>query len=286
MSKVTPILVRLIHGRCGSTLLMQLLSSNRNVISERLYPYEHRYLTYLHSLTKAISAEHDKEWNDESLLRGKRNLVGPLPYNNVSIFDKNNLSMKSFSALTRVFLSSIHDTNSSELMVDQPVYYPEKISGPAADSCNASLDCKSVFLIRDPRDIFLSIRNFNSKRNYKSFNWKEGQTDLEYATWLCNSFLPFLKHYNNIDDTANRVKVRYEDMIVNPMVVTSKLSDWLGLELDYGYVENNMKQMSHHMTSKNPQDSLYRWKTEMSQELQLIFSNTLGEELAKAGYEI
>ena len=52
---LTPVLLSLISGRCGSTLMMQLLATSPEVAMDRVAPYENNYLTYLNTLAGHIA---------------------------------------------------------------------------------------------------------------------------------------------------------------------------------------------------------------------------------------
>ena len=284
MSEVKPILLQLIHGRCGSTLLMQLLCSNKNVICERSYPFEHRYLTYLSKLSDLFKQDRLNDWNDSNLLLSD-GVLGPLPYD-VSIFDKRTMSERLFRSNLNVFLNNLFLSNKQNVDLSKPLYYPEKIPHDVAKRIQVLKPSKSIYLIRDPRDIFVSVKSFNKKRGKLGFGWKKDQTDIEYAEWLSYKFKQFLIDFNNISNSDTVFKVRYEDIISEPYVVTEKLSKWLDVELNYDAVLRNSKAMLVHKTSDNNNSSINRWETFMECSTVRVFEDILGSELIKAGYNV
>ncbi len=67
---IIPILVRT-FGCSGSTLLMQILASSQDIVFERRYPFEVRYLTYLTRTAQLITSERNKglpfEWGQNGV---------------------------------------------------------------------------------------------------------------------------------------------------------------------------------------------------------------------------
>ena len=57
---------------------MQILGTGKRVCMERHYPFEQRYLTYVHNLTRMINEPVKKkdDWDSEVLLRGESSMVG------------------------------------------------------------------------------------------------------------------------------------------------------------------------------------------------------------------
>ncbi|MBR9925679.1 MAG: sulfotransferase [Gammaproteobacteria bacterium] len=279
---VTPILLRS-FGRSGSTFMMQLLGSHENVLFERVYPFENRYLTYLARMAAlaGMSPDNDGEWNHDRLMHHNVKRVGPLPYQDVSIFDKSKMPKTAFASLWNGFSKSLNVAQN-----DAPVFYAEKVAHDICALVNQSVYTKNLFLIRDPRDEFLSIKSFNKKRGFNGFGWQENDTDESFAVRLCRSRKKFMQTISKIDEKEERrIMVRYEDAIENADKTCTRLSDWLGVQLDAESVQKSAKNFQHHMTSQKVSDSVQRWKNEMSEELKDVFVSELGEELASLKYQ-
>ncbi|WP_084812775.1 sulfotransferase domain-containing protein [Halomonas sp. KX33721] len=279
---VTPVLLRS-FGRSGSTFMMQLLGSHENVLFERAYPFENRYLTYLARVAAltGMAPNNDDGWNHDRLMHNNIKRVGPLPYQNVSAFDKSSMPKTVFSSLWGGFSKSLHCPKN-----DLPVFYAEKVAHDICALVNQSVYTKNLFLIRDPRDEFLSIKSFNKKRGFNGFGWQENDTDESFALRLCRSRKKFMQTISKIDEKEERrIMVRYEDAIENADKTCVRLSDWLGVQLDAESVQKNAKNFQHHMTSEKVSDSVQRWKKEMNDSLKDVFATELGEEMTALGYE-
>ncbi|MDC0435345.1 sulfotransferase domain-containing protein, partial [bacterium] len=169
---------------------------------------------------------------------------------------------------------------------DLQCFYAEKVPHQVADSANELLDARSIFLLRDPRDEMVSIKHFNKKRGFHSFGWVDTDTDITYAKKMCNNRIKFLHQMISFTTTNRQYKIRYEDLIRKGPDEVNKLSEWLGLKLDYRTATSDKKIKSRHMTSDSTASSVERWKTELCTEVKELFANELGEELTQLGYSI
>ncbi|SHF55168.1 hypothetical protein SAMN04487965_2225 [Microbulbifer donghaiensis] len=284
---ITPIMLRS-FGRSGSTLLMQVLGSSKNVIFDRDYPFEKRHLTYFHRLANIVGkdADNDSDWNPDTIFNSSLNRVGPIPYQEVEIFDRKKLSDDLLRRLWNGFSHQVAACQSESIDDSKPIYYAEKVVHDICDDINNIVEAKNLFLFRDPRDEFLSVKSFNKKRGFNGFGWQKDDTDESYALKLCNMRRNFMRHIANIERDERRFLVKYEEFMGNPYEITNSIGEWIGLNLDYGKVESQKKAVAHHFTSSSVGASVGRWKTEMEQSVAAIFARELGEELQLLGYEV
>ncbi len=285
MSSLIPIMVRT-FGRTGSTLLMQILGTSDQVLFEKQYPFEHRYLTYVYNMSRMIRtrAKAGAEWDNDLLFQSKSDTIGPLPYGTTDIIDNEKLSSYVFSGLWEQFSRSMCETH--ECAYGRDYFYAEKVPAEVAHYANEHMKCKNIFLLRDPRDEMVSIMSFNEKRGFRSFGWTDDDTDISYAEKMCNNRRYFMQHMHKAEDSARRINVRYEDLINNGPEEVERLSEWAGVTMNYeGAVGNNDIQKIH-MTSKDSASSVERWRNELSNEVQNIFTRELGEELSNLGYAV
>jgi hypothetical protein len=132
----------------------------------------------------------------------------------------------------------------------------------------------------------VSIRSFNQKRGFHAFGWQEDDTDLSYARKMCRNRRVFMQDILTSESGTSRFHVRYEDLINNGRQEAARLSDWLGVTLDYTRAAKNRKVLELHATSRNPAASVQRWRRELSAEVQALFSEELGNELINLGYAV
>jgi len=73
-----------------------------------------------------------------------------------------------------------------------------------------------------------------------------------------------MQHMLNTPNTERRINVRYEDLITSGHEEVERLSEWAGVTMT----------------------SVERWRSELSDEVQNIFSKELGQELSNLGYAV
>ena len=151
MEQLIPVMVRT-FGRTGSTLLMQILGSHRNVCFERRYPFETRYLTYVYNMSRmmGLKANVDEPWDNDVLFRGKQRMMGCLPYGNLQSLDRERLSQRVLMSLWQDFSAEMRE--SAGLGSDENAFYAEKVPPYVAETVNDAMPAKNLFLLRDPRD--------------------------------------------------------------------------------------------------------------------------------------
>ena len=285
MSHLTPLLVRT-FGRTGSTLLMQVFGTGANVCFERQYPFEQRYLTYVHELSRVIGLpeKSNEQWNNDMLFSGRSDVVGSLPYHDVKALDRALLSDLSYVALWEQFSEAMRHERGMES--GEPGFYAEKVPHHVVDRANEHLKARNVFLLRDPRDELVSIKSFNAKRGFNGFGWCPEDTDLSYARKMCGNRRVFLRNLVGFDTNPRRIAVRYEDLIRKGPEEVERLSDWLGIRLSHAEATGDRAIKKQHMTSKDPASSVERWRTELDDEVQALFAEEIGDELSTLGYRV
>lgn len=285
MSRLTPVLVRT-YGRTGSTLLMQILATSQRVLFERLYPFEHRYLTYCHRMAKVVSKDHkgDSEWNNDLLFQGRGEQIGCLPYGRMDLLNREELWKTVFDSLWDQFSDNMRKVSGFD--GNEQLFYAEKSPHDIADIVSNRLGGRQIYLLRDPRDEMVSIMSFNQKRGFNSFGWTETDSDVTYARKICRNRRSFMQTMIESDTEQGKIFVRYEDLIMKKQIEVDRLSEWLGVSLSFNKATKNDDIKSRHMTSRDPRSSVERWRKELSVEVKDIFKEELGDELTRLGYQI
>jgi len=142
---------------------MQILGSNQHVCFERLYPFEHRYLTYVYNMARIISlpAKVDEPWDNDLLFQGKQRMVGCLPYGSIQIVDREKLSDRSFVALWNEFSAEMR--NSSKLKPGTAGFYAEKVPTYVAERANDLLKARNIFLLREVFIPLVGLKTIQTK---------------------------------------------------------------------------------------------------------------------------
>ena len=160
-------------------------------------------------------------------------------------------------------------------------YYAEKTPHHVVKSLDSSIPYCFIALLRDPRDVFLSIKNFNEKRQKKAFGWREGQSDREFAV----QFLPKLKMAfswaRRAERAENGLLVCYEDLIRNPEYSYSKIGDFLKTTVR---APEGAKIFTVHGTSESPLDSVGGWRKALDPAIADMITRSVDAELNEFGY--
>ena len=92
-------------------------------------------------------------------------------------------------------------------------FYAEKVPHwlpPLAREC---FPAYTIYLFRDPRDIYLSANAFMRKRGSCGFDRSPADTDLDYARTLAHRLLSYFENYLMDRQRQDCLMVKYEEMI-------------------------------------------------------------------------
>ena len=285
MNSLVPLVVKT-FGRTGSTLLMQILATDRRVVFERQYPFEHRYLTYAYNLSRVVKEPVSGEaaWGNDTLFQGQSPYVGGLPYEKMDCLDPARLAKKLFPAVWSQFSEVLREERG--LTADEPVFYAEKSPHLVCDLAMRDLGAKCIYLLRDPRDEMVSIKSFNAKRGYQAFGYLKSDSDKSFAKRIIQRRKNFMRQILDNKPGDQRFYLRYEDLVNQGEAEIRRLSDWLGMEFDLRAATQDSKIQDKHMTSSNFSSSVERWRTELEPKVQTLFRKELGTELTELGYPL
>lgn len=289
-----PILI-LWSGRSGSTLLMQLLGTSPLIAFDRLYPYEHAYLLYLTHVARLLRrpVRATDEWNRRALRQRRVPSVGPFPAGRraqiLSHPTPDPLWARSLRALWLEFSEQARAAMPSILGQAAPVptMYAEKsqdwMPGVLA---GAGIGHHALYLLRDPRDVYLSILAFDAKRGTDGgFGRHPDDTPESFAARLAAERRPLLRQIVAGAIPPEQV-VRYDSLIADLDGEARRLGAMLGVTLDAASVHAAEGEQERHITAGSVAASVGRWKREMSPEIRAIFARELGGMLAALGWEV
>ncbi|MHB8341801.1 MAG: sulfotransferase [Mycobacteriales bacterium] len=286
---LTPILVRGLWGRVGSTLFMQLLATSDEVVFDRVYPFEHRHLShllhYLEPLRGPLAALPESWMDDPDELwwmdpaAFQCSIDGdPFPFPESDV-DRGDLHRRAVRGVWEAF------SDSRVAALGHPArFYAEKYGAHAEVLADAGIPVRYVDLVRDPRDVWASVRAFDSARGFYGFGRREGQSEGEFLASFVRSVQRRLAAMAVTVPRPDTLLVRYEDLVSDLPGQSARLAGWLGIALDPAQVMAGQEQFRHHMTSESPQASLLRWRQELSEVEVAAFAAGLGEQLARLGY--
>lgn len=278
MVSLPVIALRLLDGRVGSTLLMQLLGTSDEVIFERRYPEgEFRYLSYCMRAAEWVATPWDPSVHPgvTELLFGPSDLGGPIPFAP---------SLVNIDQLAPSLLAHMWKALSDQLLRSAPNgrYYAEKIVGEGRLLLDSAIPVRLIDLVRDPRDIFCSVRARTGAG--PGFGRHDQQSDDDFLEQMVSVHRQRLGAMAATPDRVDRMVIRYEDLVADLSAFAVTLSSWLGLQLDARVLEDSPEQNRHHMTSPSAAASVGRWRHELSARQAERIWEVLGVQLEAWGY--
>jgi Sulfotransferase domain len=272
--------------RSGTTYLSTLLHSHEATLGVYEYPYEARFGAHL-----------VKEWFASMQPRA----YGPTAQNSQSV-DQNLLSMLKIlsdeSSATDGRLASFFD-NAGRHCRDKIVNLYKMLSPrPSAwviiEKLGLKLELKLVrrlfntrpiFLIRDPRDILMSMRDFNQRRGTYDFHQQKAMDLNELLYALSESLMQMAALHDHY--TGEKLLVRYEDLMREPGAVLSQILGFIGIPAARAECARMVKDAAvhkDHITATSPSASVGRWMGEMTASDQAAMNWHLQPFLSRFGY--
>ncbi|WP_188394030.1 sulfotransferase [Mesorhizobium sp. SARCC-RB16n] len=270
------------YGRSGSTIFMRMLRENPAFLIRQVFPYESRTSQYLFAASKVglppdlspvtyQEATYDfAQDGDEAVWDFGRQL--------------NKLKPGDPIAFSRLMLNHVADVEHNT----EAVHSVEKGIGVdlAREIAEVRQDVKLIFLIRDPRSIYYSVKSFNKKRGIISFGEEAGDNVLyqrivqfvQYVRWL------------SLRTAGRSIVLRYEEMMEHPDLFCRRVLSFYDLpdaddvvEKMTSVVDLYDQSAKDHMTS-SPRKDLSRWKSDAKESDLSIFSKW-ESDLKEIGYE-
>ena len=263
------------YGRSGTTALMSLLATAREIFFERVYPFEVRHLSYHAKLSSILSGRpFDTRFTPEHLYAFEDSLFGPEPWGLTNVGAFENWLPVSWTAFSKL----IRDSHSGARL------YAEKAPVWLAPYVSQFLSCHLVYLFRDPRDVFLSANAFMKAKSYYGFHRMPGETDLDHARNLTAELLTYFENFA-WDNYRKKefLLVRYEDFVSD----TTPFLDWVQSLGATPRVADRFDYLAQHSTSPSLSASVERWREEgLTQEVRRFFERHMGGEMRALGYAI
>jgi hypothetical protein len=151
---------------------------------------------------------------------------------------------------------------------------------------------REIVLVRDLRDMVCSIDDYNAKRGFELWGRDQATTDEQWFDHLRRETVKLIDGLRARSEEA--CLVRYEDLIRSPEDTLAAVLAYLEVTVDAGTVrrmiedaknEQPPKAKSFHQTSSSDEDSIGRWKRDMSAERVVACAIAFDEILVELGYE-
>ncbi len=149
----------------------------------------------------------------------------------------------------------------------------------------------AIFLVRDPRDVYASIRAFDHKRGYRAFGRERFESEEAYIRHVLAGSMEMLRQeWERHKDRA--LLMRYEDLITDPRTELARVFRHLGLDAKRRTVDKviedthamNPAAQARHRTASTPRDSIQRFRSELEPEVIALCDEVFARSLAAFGY--
>jgi hypothetical protein len=291
--RLQPIIVTTL-GRTGSTWLMQLLAKHPSIIVADQYPYETFALEYwLHLVSKHLMSPHQmlstvdqKRFNrDFHSTLSRQSWYHEAYYTQVLEFCQ--------QSIDNYYLSIAENQN-----ISSPHFFAEKIPYFSGDGSTTWRQlgsavrelypqAKEIILVRDFRDMVLSALHFGAKQRDLAEIERQKPTAYQNVTKEVAEFSAYYKLHRN-----NTHLIRYEDLLLETTTTLKALFSELSIPNDdeiLAKITRNKHQVSEshqqHITSRSVDESVQRWKNELTPQLQGKYTDMFKYDLNLFGYD-
>lgn len=149
-----------------------------------------------------------------------------------------------------------------------------------------SLNARFIVRVRDPRDVWASIRAFDRKRGFFGFGRRKRESENRFMIRFLDqwsSLFSWLDKFSSASQPELFV-YRYEDFILETEAAVRGLEGWLGFALDAESPFQARYELARHSTSNSPRESIGKWRTSLSPHESRILEARLSKWLEKWGY--
>lgn len=235
---------------------MSLLGTDPRVAFDRCYPFEHRYLTFLAKQAILAGRCRPSDIHDGFRMCSVDNNTGTTP----AWWPLSNMLMSLSSV---VLLSDMWNRFCEQMNRAAPsaTHYAEKAPFWLADQYRPLTKTRVIHLVRDPRDVYLSVRAFAHANKQLDSSKLSGDFDAEQARDMAHQLSCFAEAERLDRGRDDAILVRYEDWVADNNSVGIRLSKWSGLQLNAAS-EDVSRHVGHHRTSKDVASSKGRFHRE------------------------
>jgi hypothetical protein len=289
--RLVPIMVTTL-GRSGSTVLVHMLSRLPEVVAYRPLAREPRAATYWADVLRHLS-------NPASYRRGLNHGGGfatdgwwlpwsppaPEPLGDEQLEDL--LGGESVLALARLAqsrLDELYGLIAEREGKRRARYFAEKFNPQIAATVLRELypDAREIFLVRDFRDMACSMLSYSGREI-------DGPDFESYVAGSMRGFaIALLEAWR--ERSSRSLLVRYEDLMMKSNETVEAVLDYLDLN-PADHMEELISALKEkapgtegHRTTASPEQSIGRWKRDLSIDAQEALSRELGDVLTAFGY--
>ncbi len=289
-------------GRMGTTLLMKLLAAHPAIAAYERPPFEARGGKYWTHVLQVMSAPADagKRIGAPMEFHSEPKAVGANPFFSsefaawpeVEIWEGGDY-LASLAAFCQRSIDGWYLATASAQGKDAaplrffaekhfPDAYPRRLRELYAQPAE-------LFLVRDFRDMFTSMRAYNTRKGYGDFGRAAAADDHAWITTLRQGLQALLEAWRERGTPASLV--RYEELVQQPEIALPRVLDALGLESSPAIIARmvaaaapDAPDLQGHGTTASPDASIGRWQADLPADLRDLVNTEFRDMLTAFGY--
>lgn len=274
-------------ARSGTTFLSSLLNRNDGVLGDDEYPYETRLGVHLAN-----------EW----FVSMQPRFYEPHATRNSQSMDQNLLAMlkilKDEHGVAAARLAAFFDgarRHYRDKIVDlYRMLSPRPTASVIIEKIGLNMELKlldglfntkPIFLIRDPRDVLMSMRVFNERRGIYEFHQAHAKNFGELLFSMSANLMQLVANYDGY--AGEKILVRYEDLMRDPVAVLQQVQSFIGIAGSTNDAARAVEKAAvhrEHVTAASPAASIGRWQNELTPSEQTTMNWFLQPFLSRFGY--
>lgn len=287
-------------GRTGSTWLTRLLGCHPSVIAYKPFAYEPRVLTYWAKVVLALGDPRSYLQTLAARLTTERWWLGddalpslPRPDAAVAaVLGQSGIEAQAEFARTQIravygAIAAVENRCGADIFTEKVA--PERSVLEMADWLYPGH--KRLYLVRDPRDMALSILSYNARNGLPGFGSERVGSRDAFLDEVAQSIANMLELFRS--DPAVPMLVRYEDLITDPHREMSRIFGGVGVDASPTTVaevvsaaSQPLPGMDQHRTSASMPASVGRWREELGGDQRALWTEKFADVLRDCGYTL
>ncbi|HZO59267.1 MAG TPA: sulfotransferase domain-containing protein [Solirubrobacterales bacterium] len=295
-----PILLKTL-GRAGSTWMTQVVGAHPQAVAYRPFDFEPRLLDYWLEIVRVLSQPHayaqtiDPDVRERAWWEGRARWHGPLSLASEPAVERwvETESIEELAAFAQMRVDAFYGKVAESQEKPAATRFIERVHEWHEEILAHELyeRARTIFLVRDMRDLLASRLAFNRKTGEPMFGYDRADSPEHYVHgWMRGEVDEWMESWRQAKDPF---LVRYEDLMLRPEDTLREVfahaeldssADAVAATLDLARARRPERQ-ARHMTSAGDAGSIGRWRDDLSPELQEACREAFGEALAALGYE-
>lgn len=285
-------------SRGGTTYMMRLLAAHPEVSCVEIYPYEVKHATYWVQAMSTLAGP--SEAVDRRGARRDSAAYGPTPFNPYIRSDREHFDwfaepyLRQLVASTQSMIEEFYRSVAARNGKTGVTRFAEKFPGRTAPNvfANCFEGTREIFLVRDTRDVFCSVRSINARRGTIRFGAEVARNDIELFDHLLDNLWRRYDAYTRNWPPELRLIVRYEDLMRDGRQELLRILRFAGIDASEQVVaamletaRRDSSMRDTHMTSESAEASVGRWRSDLGRDVKSHAERALVEFGRTFGYD-